>query len=229
MTQNVSTEFDTFCVIGNIYGMKESSPPSMPNTDARIDAALLEIMGCGAPVTHDAVAVEAGVSRRTVYRRFADQTALRKRVWELLSPPGALDGDLAQLLDGGIVEGFLAFDAEAPAMTVTMASAEGRAIRNQMRPQRVEYYRRVFQESTAHLPETVQTQVIAVLQLLCSGLAWREFRDQWNLTGKDAGEAATWAVRALLAAVAEGNVPELLNTAPTRTLSSTQSSTPTPR
>ena len=39
----------------------------------------------------------------------------------------------------------------------------------------------------------------AVLQLLCSGFAWREMRDQWDLTGDEIARASVWAVRALLA------------------------------
>jgi AcrR family transcriptional regulator len=174
-----------------------------PNNNDRIDSALLELMGRGDPITHDAVAEQSGVSRRTVYRRFADQKALRQRVWELLSPPQGLNLDLQQLLAGGLAEQFRTFDSNAPAMTVTMASAEGRAIRNQLSPARVDYYKSVFGGALAPLDEPLRTQVTAALQVLCSGLAWREMRDQWGLDGAGMAAGCAFVITAAVGAAGE--------------------------
>lgn len=180
--------------------MNAPSAPSLSPALAPIDAALLSLMGSGAVLTHDAVAAQAGISRRTVYRRYPDQKALRARVWELLSPPQPFERDLENLLNGGLAEQFAKFDAEAEAMTVTMASAEGRAIRNQRKDQRTAYYRAVFGPALAGLPEPRLTQTLAVLQLLCSGFAWREMRDQWDLDGTASADACVAAIRAILGA-----------------------------
>lgn len=171
-----------------------------PSNDDRIDNALLALMGRGDPITHDAVALESGVSRRTVYRRYADQKALRLRVWELLSPPQGLNLDLRQLLDGGLAQQFQTFDSNAAAMTVTMASAEGRAIRNQLSEARVNYYRSVFGAALAPLDEPLRTQVAAALQVLCSGLAWREMRDQWGLDGASMAAGCAFVIEAAVKA-----------------------------
>jgi len=187
--------------------MKKVSPPPAPGPDPtptndRIRSAMLAIMAKGLALTHDAVAAEAGVSRRTVYRRFPDQEALRHEVWRLLSPSGVMEGDLAWLLGPGLAETFGAFDARANSMTVAMASAEGRAIRNQQTAQRQAYYRQLYAEPLAGLDEPQRTQTLAVLQLLSSGLAWREMRDQWGLSAPQMAEAARWAITALLREIA---------------------------
>lgn len=185
--------------------MSSTPDRTAPSNDQRIDNALLELMGRGEPITHDAVAEQSGVSRRTVYRRYADQKALRLRVWELLSPPQGLNLDLTQLLDGGLARQFEVFDSNAAAMTVTMASAEGRAIRNQLSTARVNYYRSVFGAALAPLDEPLRTRVTAALQVLCSGLAWREMRDQWGLDGEAMAAGCAFVIEAAIRAARQPN------------------------
>lgn len=177
------------------------------STDDRIHDALLAITAKGLELTHDVVAAESGVSRRTVYRRYPDQPALRRAVWALLSPVGVMQGDLDWLLGPGLDETFGAFDANAAAMTAAMASAEGRAIRNQKTAERVAYYRRLYAGEVDHLDEPARTRALAVLQLLSSGLAWREMRDQWRLQAPDMAQGSRWAIKVLLEALAQGRAP----------------------
>lgn len=172
--------------------------PDPQQTDDRIRAALLAVMGSGLPLTHDAVAAEAGVSRRTVYRRYPDQASLRQEVWTLLSPRTVMRGNLAWLLEQGLRDSFESFDSHAATMTVAMASAEGRAVRNQQTAARTAYYREIYGRALADVPEPQRTRAIAIMQLLTSGLAWREMRDQWGFKAPDMAEAARWAIKALL-------------------------------
>lgn len=174
--------------------------PRRPCNDSLIDSALLDLMADGQPITHDAVAALSGVSRRTIYRRFADQKALRQRVWQLLSPPQAFSYSLEELLDHGLKRQLAGFDENTAAMTVSMASAEGRAMRNTVTAQRVAYYRGLFDTELAALPEPLRTEVIAALQTLCSGFAWREGHDQWGLDGESVARGCVWVIRAAIAA-----------------------------
>jgi AcrR family transcriptional regulator len=167
--------------------------------DDKLDAALLKVMSEGGILNHDRVAEEAGVSRRTVYRRYEDQAALRARIWTLLTHTGAMPDDLDELLDGGLRDHFRAFDEKADAMIMAMSSVEGRTMRNERKAERVAAYSALFADAVRDLNEQDARQATAVLQLLCSGFAWREMRDQWDLTGDEIARASVWAVRALLA------------------------------
>ncbi len=174
-----------------------SEKPS--SNDERIDEALLQLAAEGAPLTHDAVASKSGVSRRTVYRRYADQVALRKRLWSLLSPPGGMPRSLHDLLTWELRETFEKFDRQAAVMTVASASPEGRQMRLEMKQERVAAYNAIFGPHTKDLTENQARKAHAAMQLLCSGLAWREMRDQWDLSGPDVAEASVWAVKVLIA------------------------------
>jgi len=166
--------------------------------DQRIDEALLQLAAEGGTLTHDAVAELSGVSRRTVYRRYADQPKLRHRLWELLSPPGGMPRDLDALLDHELRQTFEKFDANAAAMVVATASPEGRQMRLENKDERVRAYSAAFAPHTKELSPDERRRVHAVLQLLSCGLAWREMRDQWDLDGTQAAEASVWALKVLL-------------------------------
>lgn len=186
--------------------MADSDP--QPSTDERIGEALLALLAEGEKLNHDNVAARAGVSRRTVYRRYADQQALREALWTLLSSQGKMPTDRGDWLTNGIPRLYRQFDARASAMTVAMASAEGRAMRNAVTPQRTAAYRALYADLTATLPEPDRTHATAVLQLIGSGFAWREMRDQWGMDGAAIAESVLWAIRTLMADLARrGNRP----------------------
>jgi AcrR family transcriptional regulator len=169
------------------------------DTRARIGQALLDLMAEGERLNHDNVAAHAGVSRRTVYRHFPDQVALRQEVWTLLSSQGKMPTDLRDWLTNGIPRLYRQFDERASEMTVAMASAEGRAMRNSVTPERVAAYRALYSEATAALAEPDRTHAVAALQFIASGFAWREMRDQWDMDGGAIATTVLWAIRTLLA------------------------------
>jgi AcrR family transcriptional regulator len=175
---------------------------------SRIGRALLELMTDGERLNHDNVAARAGLSRRTVYRHFPDQLALRQEIWSLLSSQGKLPTDLSDWLGNGILRLYRQFDERAAAVTVALASAEGRAMRNSVTPERVAAYRALYAEATAALPEPDRTRAVAALQFIGSGFAWREMHDQWDMDGEAIGTAVVWAIRTLLADLEKrGNRP----------------------
>jgi AcrR family transcriptional regulator len=176
-----------------------TQPETPDDTRTRIGHALLELMADGERLNHDNVAARAGISRRTVYRHFPDQTSLRQEIWTLLSSQGKLPTDLEDWLANGIPRLYRQFDQRAAAITVAMASAEGRAMRNSITPDRVAAYRALYAKAVAALPEPDRTHAVAALQFIGSGFAWREMRDQWDMDGEAVAETVLWAIRTLLA------------------------------
>jgi AcrR family transcriptional regulator len=174
--------------------------PSSSNihTRDRIAEAMIALMADGDHLNHDAVAERAGVSRRTVYRYFPDQDALRHAAWARMSPRGKIPDTVEDLL-GGLEERFAKFDRNAAAMTVALASADGRAMRNQLKPEREAAYRGMFGDDVAALDEPDRSRALAVIQLLSSGFVWREMRDQWDMDAHGMATAANWAIEVLLA------------------------------
>lgn len=181
-------------------------------TRSRIEDALLETLADGDPsgINHDQIAERARVGRRTVYRYFPDRTSLLQAGWERLnraaSPNVGMPESAQSILDG-MEELYTGFDRNPEAMTVTMASAEGRAIRNAMTPQRVQAYRKALSPEMQHLDAETRDLAVAVIQLLNSGFVWREFRDQWALDGHDMARACRWAVSVLLKDLRSGGGP----------------------
>lgn len=172
--------------------------PDNAHTRAKIADAILALMAEGDRLNHDLVAERAGVSRRTVYRYYPDQAALRAAAWARVGPAGGIPRTLGEFV-GGLPARFANFDDKADAMTVVMASAEGRAIRNVMKEERVAAFRAMLAPNVAALAEPDRTRAIAAIQFLGSGFAWREMRDQWDLDGAEAAAACRWALEVLLA------------------------------
>lgn len=173
-----------------------------------IDAALLKVMGEGGVLNHDRVAEVAGVSRRTVYRRYEDQTALRARIWTLLTSTGAMPDNLDTLLDHGLRDHFRMFDSNADATMMAMSSVEGRTMRNERKAERVAAYTDVFADAVKELDPADAREATAVMQLLCSGFAWREMRDQWDLDADRMARAVIWALNVMLQDLkGRGNTP----------------------
>lgn len=172
--------------------------PDNAHTRAKIADAILALMAEGDRLNHDLVAERSGVSRRTVYRYYPDQAALRAAAWARVGPAGGIPKTLDDFV-GGLPARFANFDDKADAMTVVMASAEGRAIRNVMKEERVAAFRDMLAPRLAALTEPDRTRATAVIQFLGSGFAWREMRDQWDMDGAEAAIACTWALETLLA------------------------------
>jgi AcrR family transcriptional regulator len=171
--------------------------------EQRIEDALLGFMERGETqrLNHDAVADAAGISRRTLYRYYPDREALLKALWarttRAAGPGVGIPGDAAEVLER-LHEVFTGFDRNAAAIMVSLTTPEGRAVRNSVKPERVAGWRKALEAELAALPERQRDWALGVIQLLSTGFAWREMRDQWDMDGAEIAAAAGWAIRTLL-------------------------------
>lgn len=185
-----------------------------------IEDAMLDILAENEEggLTHDRIAARLGLGRRTIYRYFPDRQALMEALWLRLThaagPGPGMPHDVDSLTDQ-LPQLFAGFDAEASAMTVCMSSGQGRAMRAAKTPERRASFRAALAPATAALPEAERVKAVAAIQLLRSGYAWLEMRDQWGLDGAASAQAVTWAIQVLVADLeARGALPLAAGPAP---------------
>lgn len=169
----------------------------------KIQDALLECMASGQlnRLNHDALAEMTGLSRRTIYRYFPDREALMKALWARttwLAGPGVGFPENAQEVLDRLHKVYTGFDRNVAAIMVALSTPEGRAVRNSVKTERDAGWRKALAKETAALAEPDRTMALGVIQLLSTGLAWRELRDQWDLDGAQIATACRWAIATLL-------------------------------
>jgi AcrR family transcriptional regulator len=174
----------------------------MEQTRQRILKALADVLADEAvdEVTVPIVALRGQVSVRTVYRHFPTKEALFDAFGEwaeehlrlvLHSYPETLEGvrAMAPAL-------YRMYDERAPLIRALL-SKRGQEIRSRTRRRRLKTFEKAMQEVTQELEHAERRRVLAVVYLLVSAPAWQAMRDQWELEGEEAGQAAAWAVRVL--------------------------------
>lgn len=155
------------------------------------------------------VANRVGVSHRTVYRHFKNRQDLVDQLSDWLDQRGADKGvvdfpaaatDLARAIEFN----FHLLDEDADfnrALAIVTWGPGGTRARGQDR--RTAELAQYLAPLTRHLSPTEAKATVALFRYVISSQAWLAFRDQFGLTGKDAGPTLAWAIRTLLAALPE--------------------------
>jgi len=169
--------------------------------DAIRDAAIEVASETGfAAMTMDKVAERAGVSLSTVYRYFADRDDLLAAIiaWAngltRISPLSSAD-DIA-----AFQEQFMAdLDANRAFFRAMVVSRVGEPARWTGRQKRLDMWRGLLEEVTDHLDPEEARLAKAVIVYLTGALPWLTMADESGLDGAQAGRAAGWAIRTLIA------------------------------
>ncbi len=189
--------------------MSTARPYESPLRAEQMDATRRRILGATADVLADEavdevtvpiVAMRARVSVRTVYRHFPTKEALIDAFGEwaeenlrlvVHSYPDTLEGvrEMAPAL-------YRMYDEREPLIRALL-SKRGQEIRARTRRRRLKTFEKAMRELTEGLEPTERRRALAVVYLLVSAPAWQAMRDQWELEGEEAGQAAAWAVRVL--------------------------------
>ncbi len=191
---------------------KRSRPYSSPLREARARETRERIlegvatwMQLGDPgeFTLDAVAREAGVERRTVFRHFETKEALLEAFWAWINQrlvPRTLPGSLAELV-AAPRETFARFDDEEGVIRASLHTPAGRAMRLAAVPARRQAFREALREATRGASSADRRRLEAVVHALYSAAAWEAMRDYAGVSGRQAGDAAAWALEILVEAV----------------------------
>jgi AcrR family transcriptional regulator len=175
-------------------------------SDAIRDAAVEVASEMGfAAMTMDKVAEQAGVSPSTVYRYFADRDTLLAAIiaWNHeqvgkhfvgLPPPSGAD-EIAGVIEHLMVE----LDTNRALNRAIVVSRVGHEEAWTGRPEHLDIVRRLLEEVTGNLDPEEARLGKAVIGYLAGGLAWLTMADESGLDGAQAGRAAGWATRTLIA------------------------------
>jgi AcrR family transcriptional regulator len=152
------------------------------------------------PLAFADLARAAGVQERTAYRHFPSKEALLDAFWAWVNERAgfaAFPESEADLVEQPRVV-FAGFDRVEGVVRASLASRAGREMRLRRVPERRAAFARSLADATGGLDPVRARQVLAVVQALYSAPAWQAMRDFSGLTGAEAGEAASWAIRAVL-------------------------------
>ena len=161
--------------------------------------ALIETMS-PAGLSFAAVAKQAGVQERTVYRHFATKDALLEALWAWLDPRIGIksfpqsESELIAFPE----QVFPGFDDNEQLMRAMWASPQGRDFRLSVNDRRKAAIRKSVADSLQGLPPREAAWLTAAVQLLYSGAAWMTMKDYWGFSGAEAGRASSFAIRLLL-------------------------------
>ena len=193
--------------------MNEGASPSIRERqravtrDAIRDAAIEVASDTGfAAMTMDKVAEQAGVSPSTVYRYFADRDALVAAMMErdYESVGGSKPTSAGELADA-IASAMVGFDRLRGLNRAIVIARVGQETDWSGRHERLEGLRYLLDEVTDHLDSAEARRAKAVIAYLSGGLAWLTMADESGLDGVEAGQAAGWAIRTLIADLRKRN------------------------
>lgn len=153
-----------------------------------------------AGLSFGAIAREAGVQERTVYRHFPTKDALMAALWQWLDPRigarsfPASEADLVALP----LSVFPAFDEHEHLVRAMWTTPQGRDIRLAANPKRKAAMRAAVAAAVEGLAPGEAAAITAAAQLLYSAAAWMTMKDYWGMDGTAAGRASSLALSLLL-------------------------------
>jgi AcrR family transcriptional regulator len=145
-------------------------------------------------------AQRARVSVPTVYRHFSTKEALMQELTDwvdrelrLSEVPESID-EFTEYMP----RFFVHLDENEALVRARLLSGVHRQIHHDTRRRRDKLVEKAMEDVTARLDPRDARRACAVVRVLMNSAAWEMMRDNWNLTGEQAGEAAAWAIRILV-------------------------------
>lgn len=177
-------------------------------TSEQILAAVAALIESGVEPTYSAIAKQAGVYERTVYRHFPSKEELYEKFWWMvvdarLGRTGYEASTLEELMRD-VEATFLSFDRNVALVTEMLYSRHGLAIRLRTNDQRTAMFQRVVRSELPEADAPTRRRAAAVTQLLYSGIAWHAMRAYWDMDAREAVASVEQALRAMFAGLRRG-------------------------
>lgn len=211
------TGFKTHVSITDMKSIERTSTYASPLREEQKEATRQRILDAAGRLMEDrgleefsfaAIAKEAGVQERTVYRHFHNKDALLKGLWHWFQARvryGGIPRTEAELLAQPL-RTFPAMDENEQLTRAMWASAQGREFRLSNVEARKAGIKAAVRDATQGLPDRQAKWIAAVVHVLNSGAAWETMKDYWGFSGDEASKASAMAMELLLNAVRR-NVP----------------------
>jgi AcrR family transcriptional regulator len=155
-----------------------------------------------ADLTFGDIGRASGISERTIYRHFPTKDELLEVFWtrmqERLGAARATAATGPEALWEGPMTTFPYLDKHEALIRGVIAAPQAAAARKKLREARRDQVRKAVLEAVGPLQEPALTHLSAVIQLLNAPVAWAAFKDDYGLSGAEAGRAASAAIKALI-------------------------------
>lgn len=156
-----------------------------------------------------AIAKEAGIRERTVYRHFASKSVLLEGLWGWYQQRinyGPIAETEQDLLEKPL-RTFVGFESNDKLTRALWSSRQGRDFRLSNVEERKAGIKKAIAAATRGLPSRQAKWLAAAIHVLYSGAAWSTMKDYWGLSGPDAGRASAFAIELLLNAARHNVAP----------------------
>jgi AcrR family transcriptional regulator len=149
--------------------------------------------------SHEAIAVHAGMSPRTVYRYFPTQADLLTAMWQRHreKTQTRFPTTEAEMLPLVTVQ-FRHFEEHSGLVRALLASPNSEQVLAHGWREGHTAFQKALAGITAGLPEEQARSLVAVCQSIYSAPFWQMLRTRGQLSGSEAADAATWAMEAVL-------------------------------
>ncbi len=155
-----------------------------------------------------AIAREAGVQERTVYRHFPTRSALVQNLcaWFQQRVRYEFAHTEQELLDTP-KRTFPGFAENERLVRALWSSRQGREFRLSNVDERKQGIEAAIADAVRGLPPRQAKWIAAIVHVLLSSATWQTMKDYWGLSGQEAGKASSMALELLLNAVRQGTPP----------------------
>lgn len=156
-------------------------------------------------LTIGAIARQAGVSERTIYRHFPSERELHEALMRRLEDEAGVSYEA--LTPGNLADMTTKLFASLPSFAVAPAIGPRRTAFATSDVRRRESLLRAVAELTADWPAKDRQMAAAALDVLWTPLSYERLTGNWEFSAKDATRAVTWALERVVEAIRAGSRP----------------------